>query len=143
MRGTFLSTAFLLASAATALAQMPPEVEAEAVKVRLSGQRVLVTWRDGGTLYGTYHMIDVAFCASGAYFSQGGTSKTTVLGNEQRSSFSDQGKWSVATLGQAVVLTSRSISGQVNAFPMHVLPDGSLWAGNGVTVVSRGPAPCR
>ena len=143
MRANYLGAALLLASAACAFAQMPPEVEAEAIKTRLSGQTMMITWRDGGTLYGTFHQLYVAFCPSGAYLTQGGTSKTTVLGNEQRSSFSDRGKWSVATLGQAVVLTSRSVSGQVNAFPMHLLPDGRLWVGDGVTMLPQGPAPCR
>jgi hypothetical protein len=145
-RGPFfraLCTAFLavFAAASPGLAQV--DSEAQAVKSLLSGQTMMVTYRDGGALYGTYYQIYVAFCPSGTYFTKGGSSRTTILNNEERHSFSDQGKWSVAPLGQVVVVQYRSASGQVTAFPVHLLSNGGLWAGNGITVVPQGPTPCK
>ena len=89
--------------------------EAEAVRSLLSGRTMMVTYRDGGPIYGTNHQIHVSFCPSGSYFSQGGSSRTTILENQERRSFSDQGTWSVSEIGNLVVVQSRSVSGQVTA----------------------------
>ena len=102
-----------------------------------------VTYRDGGPIYGTYHQIYVAFCTSGTYFSEGGSSRSAIVENRERRSFSDQGTWSVVELGSAIVVQYRSVSGQVAAYPVHLLPNGRIWAGNGITVIPQGPAPCR
>ena len=105
--------------------------------------RSMVTYLDGGPIYGTQQQIYVSFCPSGSYFSQGGSSRTTILENQERRSFSDQGTWSVSELGNRVVVQYRSVSGQVTAFLVHLLPNGRLWAGTGVTVILQGPATCR
>ena len=116
--------------------------EAEAVRSLLSGRTMMVTYRDGGPIYGTNHQIYVSFCPSGSYFSQGGSSRTTILENQERRSFSDQGTWSVSELGTLVSVQYRSASGQVTSFLVHLLPNGRIWAGSGITVIPQGPAPC-
>jgi len=113
--------------------------EAETVRSLLSGRTMMVRFRDGGP--GTYQQ--VSFCPSGSYFSQGGSSRTTVLENQDHGSFSDQGTWSVSELGNLVVVQSRSVSGQVPELLVHLLPDGRIWAGTGISVTPIGPAPCR
>jgi hypothetical protein len=117
--------------------------EAETVRSLLSGRTMMVTYRDGGPIYGTYQQIYVSFCPSGSYFSHGGSSPTTILENQERRSFSDQGTWSVSELGNLVVVQYRSVSGQATAFLVHLLPNGRIWAGTGITVIPQGPAPCR
>jgi hypothetical protein len=117
--------------------------EAETVRSLLSGRTMMVTYRDGGPVYGTYQQISVSFCPSGSYFSQGGSSRTTILENQDRRSFSDQGTWSVSELGNLVEVQYRSVSGAVTAFLVHLLPDGRIWAGTGITVIPQGPAPCK
>jgi hypothetical protein len=117
--------------------------EAETVRSLLSGRTMMVTYRDGGPIYGTYQQISVSFCPSGSYFSQGGSSRTSILENQDRRSFSDQGTWSVSELGNLVEVQYRSVSGPVTAFLVHLLPDGRIWAGTGITVVPQGQAPCR
>ena len=116
--------------------------EAETVRSLLSGRTMMVTYRDGGPIYGTYQQIYVSFCPSGSYFSQGRSSRTTVLENQERRSFSDQGTWSVSELGNLVAVQYRSVSGQVTSFLVHLLPNGRIWAGNGITVIPQGAAPC-
>jgi hypothetical protein len=116
--------------------------EAETVRSLLSGRTMMVTYRDGGPVYGTYQQIYVSFCPSGNYFSQGRSSRTTILENQERRSFSDQGTWSVSELGNLVAVQYRSVSGQVTAFLVHLLPNGRIWAGNGITVIPQGAAPC-
>jgi hypothetical protein len=116
--------------------------EAETVRSLLSGRTMMVTYRDGGPVYGTYQQIYVSFCPSGSYFSQGRSSRTTILENQERRSFSDQGTWSVSELGNLVAVQYRSVSGQVTSFLVHLLPNGKIWAGNGITVIPQGAAPC-
>ena len=116
--------------------------EAETVRSLLSGRTMMVTYRDGGPVYGTYQQIYVSFCPSGSYFSQGGRSRTTILENQERRSFSDQGTWSVSELGNLVAVQYQSVSGQVTAFLVHLRPNGRIWAGTGITVIPQGPAPC-
>ena len=128
----------VIAAPQTGLAQS----EAETVRSLLSGRTMMITYRDLGPINGTYQQISVSFCPSGSYFSQGGNSRTTVLENQERHSFSDQGTWSVSGLENLVVVQYRSVSGQVTAFLVHLLPSGRIWAGTGITVIPQGPAPC-
>jgi hypothetical protein len=116
--------------------------EAETVRSMLSGRTVTITYRDGGPIYGTHQQVYVSFCPSGSYFSQGGSSRTTILENQERRSFSDQGTWSVSELGNLVAVQYRSVSGQVTAFLVHLLPNGRIWAGSGISVSPMGLAPC-
>ena len=115
--------------------------EAETVRSLLSGRTIMVTYRDGGPIYSTYQQI--SFCPSGSYFSQGGSSRTTILENQERRSFNDEGTWSVSELGNLVVVQSRSVSGQVTALLVRLLPNGRIWVGTGITVIPQGPASCR
>jgi hypothetical protein len=136
------SSVFLSALLFTSFSTPAPAQE-QAVKRALSGRRMLVTYRDGGALYGTYHLLDVHFCASGNYMAFGQNRKTTVLNNTQASSFNDRGRWDVASFNGRTVLRSQSTSGQSNVFPVALLPSGGIWLGEGVSVVPRGAAGCR
>ena len=122
-------------------ASKPGLAQSEAVTVRslLSGRTMMFTYRDGCP--STYQQ--VSFCPSGSYLSQGGSSRTSVVENQERRSFSDQGTWSVSELGNLVVVQSRAVSGQLTALLVHLLPNGRIWAGTGITVIPQGPAPCR
>ena len=117
--------------------------DGDTVRSLLSGRTMMVTYRDGGPISGTYQQVYVWFCPSGSYFSQGGSSRTTIVEDQDRRSFSDQGTWSVSELGNLVVVQSRSVSGQVTALLVHLLPNGRIWAGTGISVSPMGPAPCR
>ena len=112
--------AVVIASPKTGLAQS----EAETVRSLLSGRTMMITYRYGGPINGTYQQIYVSFCPSGSYFSQGGNSRTTVLENQERRSFSNQGTWSVSELENLVVVQYRSVSGQVTAFERSGLAFG-------------------
>ena len=133
-----LGRALVVAIAApkTGLAQS----EAETVRSLLSGRTMMITYRDGGPINGTYQQISVSFCPSGSYFSQRRNSRGTFLENQERRSLSDQGTGSVSELENLVVVQYRSVSGQVTAFLVHLLPSGRIWAGTGITVIPQGPA---
>jgi hypothetical protein len=65
MRILCIAVAALLLSSpkiAPLAAQGPPEA---AVKDFFNGQQMLVTYREGGALYGTFYTLQVHFCRTG------------------------------------------------------------------------------
>jgi len=113
------------------------------VKRFFSGQRMLVTFRNGGPVYGTYFFLDVHFCPSGRYMTFGQSRKQTVLNNEQVNSWREDGVWDIVGSEEGMVLRYLSSSGERNAVPVRLLPDGRVSLGDGVSVVRRGSAQCR
>lgn len=130
--------AFVFA-AGTVLAQ---GVTPAAIQSFFSGQRMLVTYREGGPLYGTFFTLDVHFCRSGRYMTFGESRRRTVLDNEQVNRFTDEGAWEIANLRGQMVLRYLSVSGQPNAVAINVSPDGRVSLGEGISLVRQGPAQC-
>src|SRR5215471_5008790 len=100
-----------LPAAVPAAAQAPPA----AIKDFFNGQQMLVTYREGGPVYGTFFTLKVHFCRSGRYMTFGESRKHTVLDNEQVNRFTDEGTWEVTTFAGQNVLRYLSVSGQPNA----------------------------
>jgi len=135
-------TALLLQFPMTAplAAQGPPE---PAVRDFFNGQQMLVTYREGGPLYGTFFTLQVHFCRSGRYMTFGESRRHTVLDNEQVSRFTDEGTWEVTTIRGQMVLRYLSISGQPNMVAINVAPNGRVTLGDGsITVIRQGVAQC-
>ena len=135
------SLLIVLMLAPPGLAQTPSNEDA--VKGFFSGQRLLVTYREGGAQYGTVYFLQVHFCRSGRYLTSGQSRRHTVLDNEQISNFSDEGIWDVATFQGRLLLRYLSDSGQANALPIRTLPNGDVSVGEGVSLVKQGAAQCR
>ena len=135
-------TALVLTFPTTAplAAQGPPEA---AVRDFFNGQQMLVTWRDGGPLYGTFFTLQVHFCRSGRYMTFGESRRHTVLDNEQVSRINDEGTWEVTTIRGQMVLRYLSVSGQPNMVAINVAPNGRVTLGDGsITVIRQGVAQC-
>ena len=135
-------TALLLQFPMTAplAAQGPPE---PAVRDFFNGQQMLVTYREGGPLYGTFFTLQVHFCRSGRYMTFGESRRHTVLDNEQVNRFTDEGTWEVTTIRGQMVLRYLSISGQPNTVAINVAPNGRVTLGDGsITVIRQGVAQC-
>ena len=134
MRILCFAVAALLLSVTTAplAAQGPQEA---AVRDFFNGQQMLVTYREGGALYGTFFALQVHFCRTGRYLTFGESRRHTVLDNEQVNRFTDEGTWEVTIRGQ-MVLRYLSVSGDV-------APNGRVTLGDGsITVVRQGLAQC-
>jgi len=131
----------LSASASASLsAQGPPEA---AVRDFFNGQQMLVTYREGGPLYGTFFTLQVHFCRSGRYLTFGESRRHTVLDNEQVNRFTDEGTWEVTTVRGQMVLRYVSVSGQPNMVAINVAPGGRVSLGDGsITVIRQGVAQC-
>jgi hypothetical protein len=136
------STALLLGLLVTSsAAAQSPEAN---VREFFNGQQMLVTYREGGPVYGTFFTLQVHFCRSGRYLTFGESRKHTVLDNEQVSRFSDQGTWTIESMQGRMVLKYISISGQPNIVAINVAPNGRVSLGDGgISVVRQGPAQCQ
>jgi hypothetical protein len=141
--GSTVGTALLLTLLLAAPAVSQTGSNEQAVKGFFLGQRLLVTYREGGAQYGTFYTLQVHFCRSGRYITAGQSRRHTVMDNEQISNFSDQGSWDITTFQGQLFLKYLSDSGQANALPVRVLPNGSLTVGEGVSLVRQGIAQCR
>ena len=138
-----VTTSLLLAVFLTTPARAQTESNERNVRDIFAGQKMLVTWRDGGPLYGTFFTLQVHFCSSGRYMTFGESRRQTVMDNQQVSNLDDRGSWNVATFQGQLVLRYLSDTGQANAVPVRVLPNGNIWVGEGVTVIRQGAAQCR
>lgn len=107
-----------------------------------NGQQMLVTYREGGPLYGTFFTLQVHFCRSGRYVTFGESRRQTILDNEQVNRFTDEGTWEIATFRGQLVLQYVSISGQPNIVAVNVAPNGRVSLGDVITVVRQGLAQC-
>ena len=136
-----VSTAILLAAlAASSTAAQNPEAS---VREFFNGQQMLVTYREGGPVYGTFFTLQVHFCRSGRYMTFGESRKHTVLDNEQVNRFTDQGTWTIGSMQGRMFLRYVSISGQPNVVAINVAPNGRVSLGDGgISVVRQGPAQC-
>jgi hypothetical protein len=99
--------------------------EVEQVRAYLTG-KVQVYYRVGGILYGTHHLINVAYQPSGRYSLAADTARATVLDNVQRGGWRDAGRWEVVRVGQQVGVRLRSDNGPVAFFPLQVLASGQV-----------------
>ena len=125
----------------TLLAQTDAQVSA--IDRYLSGRRFLVSYRDGGPVYGSHIFLDVHYCSNGQYLLAGESRRQTVLDNWQVNRWEDSGRWAVLRIGGRVGVRASSNSGKVDFVAAEVLPDGRLWVGDGVSVNPKGAALCR
>jgi hypothetical protein len=136
-----LSLAALFLSVPTALPAA--QTSQSTIKDFFNGQQMLVTYREGGPVYGTFFTLRVHFCRSGRYMTFGESRKHTVLDNEQVNRFTDEGTWEITTIAGQSVLRYLSVSGQPNPVAVNVAPNGRVSLGDGsITVVKQGLAQC-
>jgi len=118
--------------------------DVERIKQYLGGQKLEISYRDGGPLYGTTYVKEVHLCSSGQYFEYGFSERQTVMDNFQRNSWEDSGTWEIVMFKGQVLLGSRSNSGGGFSYaPIRIMPDGSIWISDDVTVRRVGRAQCQ
>ena len=139
--GGGLSCVMLLLPFVTLLAQSDPQVNA--IDRYLSGRRFLVSYREGGAAYGSHILLDVHYCSNGQYILSGESRRQTVLDNWQVNRWEDSGRWVVLRVEGRAGVRAVSRSGKVDFVAAGILPDGTLWVGDGVSVRPQGAAICR
>lgn len=140
----------IVASGFPAMVQAQTDSETQTLKDYLAGQKFLVTYRQGGPVYGTYFFLTVHLCRSGNYQTFGQSRKQSVLDSrdtglpnaEQVHNWRDRGRWDVIVAAGQIGIQYLSSSGQTSFYPVRVGPNGQVSVGNGMTVVRQGPAQC-
>ena len=143
MRSKLLAVApVLLSLTASSPANAQPRSELDQIDSYLRGYQFLMTYRQGGPVYGKYYRVETHLCPSGRYFSQGSFERMTVLENTERGNWQERGQWKVGVYsGQPGVLTV-SDEGRQDFTPFR-LYHGRPWIGEGVKVARTGRAGCR
>ena len=108
----------------------------------INDSHLLVTYRDGEVIYGTYYFIEIHYCPSGKYGLYGKTVKQTVLGNEQRSNWQELGNWKVVEYNGNVGVYYKPYTAEERFVPVYRLQDGTLSIGEGISIVKQGKAIC-
>jgi len=107
-----------------------------------SNQQLLISYREGEVLYGTYYFMEIHYCPNG-YGLYGSTVKKTVLGNEQRSNWQEFGTWEIITQNGVNGIHYAATNGNQQFYPIYKLSDGSMFISEGVTIVKQGRAICQ
>ncbi|WP_299554489.1 hypothetical protein [Seonamhaeicola sp.] len=108
-----------------------------------NNQQLLITYREGEVLYGTYYFLEVHYCPNGYYGLYGNTVKRTVLGNEQKSNWQEYGSWKITTQNGVNGIFYAATNGNRQFYPLYKLANGDLFIREGVTIVKKGTAICQ
>lgn len=107
-----------------------------------NNQKILITYREGEVLYGTYYFLEVHYCPTGQYGLYGKSIKNTVLGNEQHNNWQEFGTWKAMKQNGQVGMYYATTAGAQNFIPVARLANGDLSVGEGYTIVKQGQAIC-
>lgn len=108
-----------------------------------NNQRLLLTYREGEVLLGTYYFIEIHYCPNGYYGLYGNTVKRTVLGNEQKSNWQEYGTWKITNQNGINGIYYLANNGNQKFYPLYKLANGDLFISEGVTIVKKGLAICQ
>jgi hypothetical protein len=115
---------------------------AQQIKQYFSGRAFVVSWRQGGAVYGTYYFAQVAFCGSGVYTLDGHGERTTILDNTQYYNWQEQGDWDVVMYQGTPYLVLEPSGGSPYSAAIQLLSDGGI-SFPGISIIEEGPATCR
>ena len=122
-------------------AQVNPSVDE--LNNYFNNQRLLLTYREGEVLLGTYYFIEIHYCPNGYYGLYGNTVKRTVLGNEQKSNWQEYGTWKITNQNGINGIYYLANNGNQKFYPLYKLANGDLFISEGVTIVKKGLAICQ
>jgi hypothetical protein len=123
------------------IAQTNPSVEE--LHNFFNRQQLLITYREGEVLYGTYYFLEIHYCPNGYYGLYGNTVKRTVLDNEQRSNWQEFGTWKITTQNGLNGIHYAATNGGQQFYPIYRLANGDMFLSEGVTIVIQGAAICQ
>ena len=130
-----------MSGSTTLYAQVNPSISE--LQHYFNNEQLLLTYREGEVLYGTYYFIEIHYCPNGYYGLYGNTIKKTVLGNEQRSNWQEYGTWKITNQQGVNGILYTTTLGHSRFYKLFKLSNGDLFVGHGITVVKKGRAICR
>ena len=108
-----------------------------------NNQNLLITYREGEAVFGTYYFLEIHYCPNGYYGLYGNTVKRTVLGNEQKSNWQEYGTWKIINQNSLNGIYYAATNGNQKFYPLYKLPNGDLFISEGITIVKKGLAICQ
>jgi hypothetical protein len=124
------------------LAGTQTDPQANAVKDFFNGRQMLISYRVGSPLRGTYFFLRVHFCESGDYYLLAESRKPTGFNHVQVSRWSDRGTWVVAAEEGQFGVRCLSVSGQKTFLRLRSWPSRNAQTFNQVAFVPQGAAQC-
>ncbi|NJO90959.1 MAG: hypothetical protein HC831_19850 [Chloroflexia bacterium] len=112
------------------------------VKQFLNSKNLLISYREGGAVYGTYYFMDIHYCPSGNYWLKGKSVKQTVMGNEQHNNWQEYGTLKVVEYQGKVGVHYLNANGQQSFTPVYRQTNGRYFIGEGVSYTIQGAAVC-
>jgi hypothetical protein len=122
-------------------AQADPQTQA--VKKLFAGRKMLITYREGSPLRGTYFFLQVRFCESGTFWSLGESHKHRVSRGTEVRHWRDEGTWAVATESGPIGVRCLFSSGQATFFPTRFWPSRDGGTTSGISVLPQRGAQCQ
>ena len=108
----------------------------------LNNSEILLTYRKGEAVYGTFYFITIHYCPSALYGLYGNSEKHTIMGNKQKNNWREFGSWKVLEYNGKVGVYYKTTNAQENFVPVYRLPNGNLSIGEGSTILKKGQATC-
>ena len=130
-----------IVSSTTLQAQVTPSIDE--LHNYFNNQQLLLTYREGEVLYGTYYFLEIHYCANGYYGLYGNTVKKTVLGNEQKTNWQEYGTWKITSQNGINGILYVANNGNQQFYPLFKLSNGDLFIKDGVSIVRQGKAICQ
>ena len=113
----------------------------EEVQNFFSNSNILITYREGGPIYGTFYFIEIHYCPQG-YGLYGKSIKKTVIGNEQHNNWQEFGTWQVTEQNGLAGIYYVSNEGEQQFVPIYKYANGNLFINESTTIVHQGQAIC-
>ena len=129
----------LIMNTANFTGQSIPSVEE--VEQFFSGNKIMISYREGGAVYGTFYVLEIHYCPNG-YGLYGQSSKQTVLGNYQNNSWQEFGTWKIIEQQGYVGVYYSPQNKQPLFVPIYKAADGTLFINDSTTMISQGQAIC-
>lgn len=121
-------------------AQADPQTQA--VEKFFAGRKMLITYREGSPLRGTYVFLEIHFCESGTYRSFGESRKQGDGNHEEVRHWSDRGTWRVAAERGQIGVRCLSSSGKPSFLPLRSWPSRDGGNASETSVLPQGAAQC-
>ncbi|MFD0862092.1 hypothetical protein ACFQ1M_07720 [Sungkyunkwania multivorans] len=122
-------------------AQVNPSIKK--LEQYFNNQQLLITYRQGEVVYGTYYFLEVHYCPNGYYGLYGRSVKETVLGNEQRSNWREYGTWQITSQGGVNGISYKPMNGVPKFVPLYTDRNGGLFISSDISIQKKGRAICR
>lgn len=101
----------------------------------------MVSYRDGGPIYGTFYFLEIHFCPNG-YGLYGRSSKQTDMGNYQNNNWREFGYCAIKEQNGLVGIEYSPTKGNILFVLIYKNVDGSLFINQETSIVVQGSAIC-